>query len=120
MHDQLRLAAIRDVENDHAGVTPGRIGRIATNDRVMEAVASMRRPGRRLGGAAVHTGNPVAAGFARMARVRHVDDEKNVITETVEQRRDVSPAPADVPDPMHAPALDRHEADLPRRVRLRY
>src|SRR5581483_382987 len=56
--------------------------------------------------------------FARLRRIAHVDGHEDVIGEAVEQRRDIGPSPAGIPDAVHAAALDRHEADLSRRLRL--
>ena len=53
-----------------------------------------------------------------MRRIAHVHGQKDVIGEAVEQRGDVCPASAGVPDAVNATAFDRHEADAPRGCRF--
>ncbi len=118
MHDQLRLAAVLNIDHHQAGIAPGGIRGIAVHDRMVQAVAALRRPVRLLAGGEVHARQPVAAGLARFRRVGHVDGHEDVVREAVEQRRDIGPAAAGVPDAMHAAALDRHEADLARVFRV--
>ena len=89
------------------------------NDRVVQTVAPRRRPRWRLPGRQVHAGNPPAPRFPRLRGIAHVDRHEHVVGETVEQNRYVSPAPAGVPGAVDATALDRHETDLARCLRLR-
>src|SRR6516165_7162833 len=65
----------------------------------------------------VHAGDPVTPGFARIRRIAHIHGHEDVIGEAVEQRRDISPASASVPDAVDAAAVNRHEADAPRGLR---
>jgi hypothetical protein len=116
--DQLGLAAVGHVHHHEAGVAPGAPGDVAMHDRVVQAEFGARRPARRFAGCEVHAGQPVAPGFTRVGRVGHVDRHEDEIGKTVEQRRDIGPAPAGPPDAVDA-AGDRHEADTPRLARLR-
>jgi len=47
-----------------------------------------------------------------LRRITHVDAHEDVFGETVEQHRDVGPAPAGVPDAMNAAAFDRSTGGL--------
>src|SRR5262249_33164982 len=65
-------------------------------------------------GRLVHSLNPTASSLARVRRIAQIDRHEYVVREPVEQRGDIGPAAAGVPDAMNAAALNRHEADAPR------
>ena len=113
--DELRVRLVLDVDHREARVAPRAIGDVVMDDRVVQPEAPvLGRPVRLLAGRDVHPRQPVFSGELRLLRVFQVDGDQDVVGETVEQRRGIGPAPADVPEPMQAGAFDRHEADLLR------
>src|SRR5215468_10416830 len=67
----------------------------------------------------IHARDPPSPGLAWLRRIAHVDGHEDIVGEAIEQHRDVGPAPTCVPDAVNAAALDRHEADAARALRLR-
>ncbi|MNV45996.1 hypothetical protein D3C71_1378110 [compost metagenome] len=52
-----------------------------------------------------------------MTRVGKIDGQKNVVAVAVDQSRNVSPAPAHVPDAVYANPFQRQKTNLPWPVR---
>jgi len=62
--------------------------------------------------AAPHARNPAATGHLRFGGIRHVDHGEAMVGDVGEVDGCVRVAAADVPDPVRADAVHRHEADL--------
>jgi hypothetical protein len=56
MGDQPRLRLVGDVEDRQPAVAPAGVGRVAGDERVVEGVAAVARPIRRLASGAVQAG----------------------------------------------------------------
>src|SRR5215471_3823945 len=119
MDDRGWLGAVSDIEHNHAGIAPCRIGSVAIDDRVMQPVAPRSFPGWRLAGCQVHSGNPPSSTLTRRGWVAHVDDDEDVICETLEQCGGVSPTPTGVPEAMNPAALHLQKSNLTRALRDR-
>src|SRR5215472_18784336 len=119
MEDRGWLLAVSDIEHNHAGIAPRRIGSVTIDDRVMQPVAARSFPRRRLAGCRVHSRNPPSSSLLRRGWVAHVDGDEDVICEAIEQGRGVSPSPSGVPEAMNAAALHLQKSNLPRSFRDR-
>src|ERR1700757_3347936 len=91
---ELRLGAILDVQNDHPGIAPGKIGGVSVNDGMMQALPTRRIRDRGLASGGVHSGQPIPPRLPRPGGIAHVNGDEDVVREPVYQGRGVSPASA--------------------------
>ena len=61
----------------------------------------------------IHARQPIASGLAGLGQIEYVDCDEDLVDEAVDEGRCIGPGPARISDPVDAPALDRHEIDLP-------
>lgn len=95
--DQPGLGSILDIQDHYPGVAPGKVGRVAVDDGVMQTLPAR---GIRHGGLArrgVHSGQPVPPDFLRSGGIAHVDSDENVVGEAIDQGRSIGPMPAGIP-----------------------
>src|SRR6202020_1992432 len=94
------------IHHNETSVPPAAIGRIATNDGVVQPVAAeFRRPIRLLAGRDIHARQPKTSSLDGILRVAHVDGDQDVIAETVEQGGGIVPASTSIPATMQPAAL---------------
>ena len=105
---------VGDVENGQAPIAPGGVREVPGDEGVVERVAPTLAPGRRLGAAPPHAGEPPAPGDLGPPRVGHVDDGEDVIAEVREVDGGIGVPAARVPDAVRPDPVDRHEPDLGR------
>ena len=115
--NQLRLSAVLHIEQGQAAVAPAAVGGVAGDNRMMKGIALAFRPLRGLPCRLVHPRQPPAPGDLRLARVGQVDSQENVVAKAVNQRGNVGPASADVPDSVDTDAVKRQKGDLSRFIR---
>ena len=83
----------------------------------MQGIALTFRPLRGLPRRLVHPRQPPAPGNFRLTRIGQVDSQENIVAKAVNQRGNVGPAPADVPDSVNTDAVKRQKGDLLRFIR---
>ena len=116
--NQLWLGAVLHIEQGQAAVAPAAVGGVAGDNRMMKGIALAFRPLRGFPRRLVHPRQPPAPGDLRLARVGQVDSQENVVAKAVNQRGNVGPASADVPDSVDTDAVKRQKGDLSRFIRV--
>ena len=117
MANQLRLRAVLHIEQRQAAVAPATVGGVAGDNRMMQRIALTFQPLRRFPRRLVHSRQPPAPGDFRLTRVGQVDSQENIVAKAVDQRGNVGPASADVPDSVDTDAVKRQKGDLSRFIR---
>ncbi|MNT68344.1 hypothetical protein D3C72_2065730 [compost metagenome] len=112
MADKFRLGAVLYVQQRQPAVTPAAVGRITGNNRVVKRIAFTFGPVWLLTFCLIHPRQPPAAGHFRFARICQIDCQENIIGKTVDQRRNIGPASANVPDTVDTNSIERKKADL--------